>query len=90
VDVNSRQAFDTATGTWSTIAKLPIKGSHFEPSSIVHNGRILIVGGRSNSSLPPSGAVNNVTEYGPKTDSWRLIPRANEKACHPRCFDYHF
>jgi N-acetylneuraminic acid mutarotase len=73
VDVDSCHVFDPATGQWSAIAKLPIKRSHFESSTIIHDGRIIIVGGRSNSSTPPRSAVNDVTEYDPATDSWREL-----------------
>lgn len=74
VDVDSCHVFDTATGQWSAIAKLPIKRSHFESSTIVHHGRIIIIiGGRSNSSTPPRSAVHDITEYEPVTDSWREL-----------------
>lgn len=83
VDVNSCHVFDTMTGTWLGIAPLPINRSHFEPSAIVHNGRIIIVGGRSNSSTPPRGAVNNITEYDPKTDTWRELGALPQKLAAP-------
>ena len=73
VDVDSCHVFDTATGQWSSIAKLPIRRSHFESSTIVYEGRIIIVGGRSNSSTPSRSAVNNITEYDPATDLWREL-----------------
>jgi len=64
-------------------AKLPINRSHFEPSTIVHNGRIIIVGGRSNSSTPSRNAVNNITEYEPKTDTWRELGALPRKLAAP-------
>src|SRR5258708_39225329 len=58
VDVNSCHRFDPATKQWSAIASLPDGRSHFESSTLVHKGRILIVGGRCNSSRPPRDVVN--------------------------------
>lgn len=39
--------------------------SHFEPGTIVHNNKIIIVGGRRGSFI-----FNDITEYDPVTDSW--------------------
>jgi N-acetylneuraminic acid mutarotase len=53
IDVNSCHRFDPATKKWSKIASLPEGRSHFESSTIVYKGRIVIVGGRCNSSKTP-------------------------------------
>ena len=70
IDLTACHVFDPATGKWSAIAPLSAPRSHFEPGTLVHNGKIIIVGGRANSAKPSRGAVNNVTEYDPKTDAW--------------------
>ena len=53
IDVDSCHRFDPMTNKWSAIASLPDGRSHFESSTIVYKGRILVVGGRCNSSKPP-------------------------------------
>jgi hypothetical protein len=45
IDVSSCHRFDPRTRKWSAIASLPDGRSHFESSTIIHQGRILIVGG---------------------------------------------
>ena len=50
IDVDSCHRFDLTTKSWRPIARLPDARSHFESSTIVYKGRILIVGGRCNSS----------------------------------------
>ena len=72
IDVNSCHRFDPGTKQWSAIAPLPDGRSHFESSTLIHQGRILIVGGRCNSSKPPRNVVGDLLEYDPKTDAWRV------------------
>ena len=83
IDVKSCHRFDPATGKWSEIASLPDGRSHFEGSTIVRNGRILIVGGRCNSSRPPRNVVGDLLEYDPKTDAWRAVATMPEKVMAP-------
>jgi N-acetylneuraminic acid mutarotase len=73
VDVKTCQVYDPATSKWTAIASLPDGRSHFESSTIVHDGRILIVGGRCNSSTPPRDVVNDLVEYDPSTDRWNVF-----------------
>ena len=73
VDVKTCQVYDPATSKWSAIASLPDGRSHFESSTIVHDGRILIVGGRCNSSSPPRNVVNDLLQYDPATDTWSTV-----------------
>ncbi len=70
VDIATCQVFDPASGKWSAIASLPDGRSHFESSTIVHKGRILVVGGRCNSSSPPRNVVSDLIEYDPAADRW--------------------
>ncbi len=72
-DVKSCHVYDPATSKWSAIASLPDGRSHFESSTIVHNGRIIVVGGRCNSSTPPRNVVNDLIVYDPTTDNWSVL-----------------
>ena len=82
-DVNSCHRFDPAMNQWSEIAKLPDGRSHFESSTIVYKGRILIVGGRCNSSQPPRNVVDNILEYDPQADQWHVVGTLPEKVLAP-------
>ncbi len=73
IDVASCHVFDPATNKWTAIASLPDGRSHFESSTIIHRGHILVVGGRCNSSQPPRNVVDDILEYDPKTDSWSVV-----------------
>ena len=73
IDAKSCQVYDPATDKWSEIASLPDGRSHTESSTMIHDGRILIVGGRCNSSSPPRNVVNDLIEYDPATGSWSTV-----------------
>ncbi len=83
VDVASCHRFDPATKKWSEIAGLPDGRSHFESSTIIHKGRILVVGGRCNSSQPPRNVVGDLLEYDPKADAWCVVGDLPEKVLAP-------
>ncbi len=83
IDVSSCHRFDPATNKWSEIASLPDGRSHFESSTIIHHGRIVIVGGRCNSSQPPRNVVNDLLEYDPKADTWQVVGTMPEKLLAP-------
>ena len=83
IDVSSCHRFDPATSKWSEIARLPDGRSHFESSTIIHHGRIVIVGGRCNSSQPPRNAVGDLLEYDPKADTWQVVGTMPEKLLAP-------
>lgn len=83
IDVKSCHRFDPTAKKWSEIASLPDGRSHFESSTIVHNGRILIVGGRCNSSVPPRNVVGDLLEYDPKANSWQVVGELPEKVLAP-------
>jgi len=83
IDVDSCHRFDPATNKWSEIASLPDGRSHFESSTIIYQGRILVVGGRCNSSKPPRNVVGDILEYDPKTDRWRVVGKLPEKVLAP-------
>ncbi len=57
--------YDPTTDSWSSLTDLPSARSHFEPGTMVHNDKIIIVGGRRGGFF-----FDDVTEYNPATDSW--------------------
>ena len=83
IDVDSCHRFDPATKKWGEIASLPDGRSHFESSTIVYQGRILIVGGRCNSSKPPRNVVGDLLEYNPKADTWNVVGAMPENLLAP-------
>jgi N-acetylneuraminic acid mutarotase len=83
IDVSSCHRFDPATKKWSAVASLPDGRSHFESSTIIHKGQILIVGGRCNSSRPPRGNVGDIIQYDPRTDHWLVVGEMPEKLLAP-------
>jgi N-acetylneuraminic acid mutarotase len=73
IDVKTCHVYDPATDKWSAIASLPDGRSHTESSTLVHEGRILVVGGRCNSSSPPRNVVSDILEYDPARDRWSVL-----------------
>jgi len=58
--------YDPATDRWAAAARLPKPMSHFHPSTVAVNGRILIAGGVTNGRAP----LSDVWEYNPLTNRW--------------------
>ena len=83
IDVPSCHVFDPATKKWTAIASLPDGRSHFESSTIVDQGRILVVGGRCNSSQPPRNVVGDILEYDPTANAWHVIGALPENVLAP-------
>ena len=83
IDVDSCHRYDPATKKWTKIASLPDGRSHFESSTIVAKGRIIIVGGRCNSSKPPRNVVGDVLQYDPKANTWQVVGTMPEKLLAP-------
>lgn len=77
-DLGFCHRFDPAMKKWTAIASLPDGRSHFESSTLIHHGRILIVGGRCNQSKPPRNVVGDLLEMIP-----RPMPGASS-ATYPR------
>jgi N-acetylneuraminic acid mutarotase len=64
--------YDPATNVWTKLADLPAPRSHFNSSAFVRNGRIITIGGSGNGGtfgLPR----NDVNEYDPATNRWRVL-----------------
>jgi N-acetylneuraminic acid mutarotase len=83
LDLKFCDRFDPATKQWIAIASLPDGRSHFEGSTLVYKGRILVVGGRCNSSKPPRNVVNDLIEYDPQADTWHVVGAMPEHLLAP-------
>ncbi len=83
IDLKSCHCYDPATKIWSEIANLPDGRSHFEGSTIVYQGKILVVGGRCNSSQPPRNVVGDLLQYDPQANAWRVLGAMPEKVLAP-------
>ena len=76
LDLDAVHAYDPARDAWTAVASLPEPRSHFEASTFVHDGRIVVVGGRNNTrwaGLKRRGLAN-VTSYDPAKDAWSELP----------------
>ncbi|HSV14291.1 MAG TPA: malectin domain-containing carbohydrate-binding protein, partial [Tepidisphaeraceae bacterium] len=75
-------AYDTATDKWTKVASLPFAWSHFLESTMVVNGKIVIVGGQANGG--GGGAyVPTIAAYDPDADQWQTLtplPEARQAA----------
>lgn len=76
VDTDLHHAYDVALDQWDEVAPLPCARSHFEPGTVLHDDKVLIVGGRS-SALGLASLID-VTEYDPALDLWRALPSLPE------------
>ena len=57
--------YDPSTDSWTRKANLPSARSHFEPGTMVHNDKIIIVGGRRGGFF-----FDDVTQYDPLSNTW--------------------
>ena len=72
LDVPWVHRYDDSSGVWTEVAPLPTPRSHFEQSTLVRNGRLLVLGGRD---LPGNReSLADVTEYDPVADRWVALP----------------
>ena len=53
--------------------------------TLVHDGRILIIGGRNNTLKGPKVALNTITEYDTATDAWKELQTLPENLAAPAC-----
>ncbi len=56
-------------GTWTKVASLPRPLSHHNASTVVRNGRILVLGGET----APHTSTSKVSSYDPSTNRWTDI-----------------
>ena len=69
--------YDPATNAWTELAELPRGRSHAEGTTVVVNGKILMMGGKLNAT-DVSGQADL---YNPATDTWTTLndlPRVNQ------------
>ena len=75
-------AYDPATDTWTRVASLPVPNSSIETSTLVANGKIVVVGGQTNGGY--DGIYQNtVLAYDPTTNRWSQVatlPEASQSA----------
>jgi N-acetylneuraminic acid mutarotase len=75
VDLREVYRYDPRTDVWSPVASLPFPFSHNEPGTVVRDGRIWLIGGRSQ---PREVASWSILIYDPAADlwlPWRTLPR---------------
>ncbi|MDP9402809.1 MAG: malectin domain-containing carbohydrate-binding protein [Actinomycetota bacterium] len=63
-------AWDPVTETWARVADLPAPRGHISGSSLVHGGRIVVIGGALNGKK----AAPDVAMYDPGEDAWLRLP----------------
>lgn len=61
--------FDPASNSWQRLADMPVASSHFESSTFVWNGKIVVAGGQVDGWK----ATDTVSLYDPATDKWSTI-----------------
>jgi N-acetylneuraminic acid mutarotase len=72
LDVPWVHRYDDSSGVWTEVAPLPTPRSHFEQSTLVRDGRLVVLGGRD---LPGGReSLSDVTEYDPVADRWLALP----------------
>lgn len=64
-DVAFVHSYHSATDTWTRRADLPFPRSHFEPGTLVADGAIYIVGGRTLGQY-----FSQITRYDPVSNEW--------------------
>ncbi|MBN8729595.1 MAG: hypothetical protein J0L64_03580 [Acidobacteria bacterium] len=69
-DIDDHQVYVAATDSWRPAPRLPRRRSHVEPGSFLHQGRIIVAGGRSN----PISVLHDVTAFDPATGAWTELP----------------
>jgi N-acetylneuraminic acid mutarotase len=82
-DAKECYKYEPGTRKWSACADLPFNRSHFEPSTIVQDERIVIVGGRSNNTKHGNPGVAHITQYDPKTDKWTELEPLPQRLLAP-------
>jgi N-acetylneuraminic acid mutarotase len=61
--------YDPATDTWTKVASLAKPTNHAGSSTVVRDGRIIVMGGQMNHNQ----SIRDVVSYNPNTDSWSAL-----------------
>ena len=73
-------AYNPVTNKWTQVASLPMPWASLETTTLVVNGKIVIIGGQTNGGYDGI-YLNDIEEYNPVTNQWSAvgtIPEANE------------
>lgn len=86
-DLDLVHVYDATTDRWSDAADMPQRRSHAEPATCIHNGRIVIMGGRNNSphALPERKRRNPM--YIPLRGARKLARCLRRRPYDPRVSD---
>ncbi len=76
VDVDAVHRFDPTTGRWEEAACLPFVLSHAEPATMLYDGRILLLGGRSRGG--GREVVDDVVLFDAALERWLHLGRVPE------------
>ena len=72
-NVSNVHAYDPATDRWTAVADTPFPISHTHTSTVVLDGRIVSVGGKTNDPMFPK-TVGDVLSYDPASNRWIALP----------------
>ncbi len=73
-------AYNPVTNTWTAVASLPVAWGGINSTTMVVNGKIVIVGGQTNGGYDGI-YLNSIEEYDPVANSWAAmgtLPEANQ------------
>lgn len=70
LDLDVCEIYDPQEDRWSDAAPLPQPRSHAETSTIVRNGRIVLLGGLNRGNRLRIRGLPDVSSYDPATDRW--------------------
>ena len=75
--------YNPATNAWAKGTPLPMPWSHFNDSTLVINGKIVIVGGQEDGPTGDGIYLPNIEAYAPSTKAWTALaplPEARQAA----------
>jgi N-acetylneuraminic acid mutarotase len=72
-NVDDVHVYDPAANRWTAVADLPLPLSHTHTSTVVLDGRIVTVGGKTNDPSFPR-TVGDVLSYDPASNTWVALP----------------
>jgi len=61
--------YNPVSDTWVTVASLPSPRSHISSSTLVYQGRILVIGGETANGQPRT----TIYAYDPRTNQWSIL-----------------
>jgi hypothetical protein len=67
-------SYDPRTNAWNVTAAFPLAPRQYE--TVTWTGREMVVWGGVNDAVGPDAVMNDGAAYDPRTDTWRVLPRA--------------